>query len=261
MVERAQQELPPLLHFVVCILGYHETYPFRIVVTDEFLEGRDVVLLAPETQHEDRTGVRMVHQRGEEPLRALPVSAQLGAPEGVGKGVYPVDGAELPARAGPLGEALGQTVHAPHGRDDPDLVPGSRPPVGAEIPPERRRPRGVEPNRRNRFVDIVELAREPRFEVVDVNPFAGPDVSDGGPYGSAVLRHRRADGQVLQRDLVGPGNLFEGGDFGAAGGAPGTCGDRLGRHRHVVPLVYPDELQCHFITRYAVRPEEVNAGR
>ena len=66
------------------VLTVEKAHPPGVPVTQDFFEFRDIVILAPQSQHQHTAGIWVVHQSGQHLLGHRQIVAQLAAPIGVG---------------------------------------------------------------------------------------------------------------------------------------------------------------------------------
>ena len=124
-----------MLHFVAFyLLGFHELHACLIHFTHKLTEGRKLIVLTSESNHQHSCRVRMMHHVSQDSAGVLMVSSQLRTAVIVRKGddlVYGRIVCQLLFEP-PL-NALSHSVDTAYCRDDPKFVPYSGTAVGATI--------------------------------------------------------------------------------------------------------------------------------
>ena len=164
------------------------------------------------------------------------VSSGLGAAEGMGEGVEPVNGAGDQILILP-DQCLGHVIDAAYGGDDPDLVPDTHAAVRAAVALKGQ-------GRSGRYgvhvgmIGIFHLAGQVRCHVVGVHPHAGENVRGGVTNGKAVLYHIFTGRDCRQGHFVALGNVLPCGHARKNR----ALGDSVEGDRHVVPGMNADKI-------------------
>ena len=197
---------------VLDLLSDEELHALVVPLADGLLEGRNLVVLAPETQDEYGTGIGMLHKSGKGAAGVGMVVAQLRTAIVVGIDPHVVEVRAVALGLDPLGDGLGLAVDAPDRRHDPQLVADAHRVVLAEVTHDL--------DVALRIVDVVDLGRigilqvvaEVGFEVVGMDPGTGDHGLGGVADGITVLDDILALGDVAQSELVTAGDGLAQGD-------------------------------------------------
>ena len=177
-------------------------------MADHLFQGRHLVVLAPEAQHQHGARIGVTHQRGQRPLRIGVVVAQLRTTVIMGVDPHVVEVRAVALALHALRDGLRLPVDAPHRGHDPQLVANAHRIVPAQVTHH--------PHVALRAPDIVnlggigvfEVVAEVGFQVVRVNPPALRHVLRGVTDGIAVLHDVLARGDVAQGELMAARNVL-----------------------------------------------------
>ena len=165
--------------FIGTVLAVEKAHPPGVVVTQDFFEFLDIVVLASQSQYQHAAGIGVVHQPGQYPLGHRQIVSQLAAPIGVGYG----------NGIGAVRQCPGNAVYAPNGGHDPNVVAYAHLAAGAGkavyggLAQERR---VLEFWR----IGVISGAAQGGAQVVAVYPLAGGNICCGNADGKAVFDHR-----------------------------------------------------------------------
>ena len=169
---------------ILTFLRNQEFHSFLIVIADIGLQHVDIAVLAAQSQHQDPARIGMVHQIRQNLPGMLLILPHLGAAVRVWERndllhPFPYGSALRGGKPGigPRRNGSGYIVHTAHGGNNPDLVADTRPAVRAqEAHKGTLLPRLLPLFCQNGFISVLQQIPQSGFEIVGVNPSAGPDI-------------------------------------------------------------------------------------
>ena len=190
-------------------MAVQKAYSSVIIIPESLFHLADSVVFAAESHHEYSARVGVLYESGKRFLCFFEIGAELAAPELVCKA----------KRARFFGYGFRRAVYAPDGGNHPYLVANPHAAVRAKIAVYHYGLLRLGDGK-PRLVLVFERAREERFQVVCVYPFALFYIAQGLTYRKAVLYHFFALLYVAHRVFV---SVF-------------------GRYGDIVLFVYQDKL-------------------
>ena len=241
------QDAHAFLVFIVHLLRHQETDTVFVIRADEFPKHVGLVVLASQTYHQHGSGIGMQHHVAQNLLRVLMVFAQLRTTVVMGEshdGIYPLAAVRLAAES--VGQLVHDTVHAAHGRDNPNLVAYSHITVAAAVALERAMLHGDVRVHLHRRVGIVQQSRQIGLDIFFAHPGTFGHVLHHVTDGVAVFYDIFSGTEILQCHLV------SGRHVRAKRNSATVCLNGLSRtkgsdgHRHIVGRI-DSQISCFHI--------------